>query len=1687
MSQKRRPPNAVISTSSSAKDRLAFTSRRSNSNLGRDPTQGGRAPAPSDSFSVGPCHSQLDHPSTELEELLKANDQRVLSLVSLQLEAMRADMVRQAQRQTEISGLENEELWAQPGDAVAARRCQVAGGKGGTTECSRSAQDPDLRIAGGSSLSSQAPRLPFLRDIDVGSNQVGRHEPNLPLPGEVASLHAAAAGETQNGHVSHDESGEEAARLFRRLHRMPTRSRSNVEESSSPTRSEAVQGRRTRRQSLAAPEVFSPGPDDCEVDSPKNTMVFADAATMKDQVRKAIHKPVYRVADYYYDEGICQAIARSAKFDFITLVVIAVNTLWIAVDMDNNKAESPLVAGWEFLVMDNAFCFFFSGELIIRFGAFCHKRHAVKDISFVFDSFLVGMMVLETWIQPGVLLILRAASGGSKAGSPNLGAGSILRIFRLMRLTRVARLGRLMRALPELMVLIKGLVTASRSVFFTMALLTMVVYIFAIALCQLSAGTQLGETYFTSIPHGMMSLLLYGALPDVSFIVYQFLNEGAIYGIIFLIYILLAYLTVMNMLTGVIVEVVGVVASMENEEMSVKFVRSRLLTVLRAVKGEASEETLITREEFETYLTRTDFVRAVQDVGVDALGLIDLADIIFPENYSIKFGEFMEVMLQLRGSNQATVKDIVDLRKYVIQELNDSYSDTNRVLEQLLSKVNSLSQLSDLLILGASRVDGHRPSPLSPAAAPTVDPSTSSLRPAVSKRAVVPAEDPNPEGLQSPKVSAGGATEAERVRPPARLQPLGSADISMPALPPPRIQAAARSEAPSTPGTRRSFRKRTSFRPSYAGLRRCQDRICIAIGVIMSIVTRVTAETDETSFVIDWVAEDIRSFTLPALEEKGCNYVAYVEKSKCSSTVWSYNTFGSGAVSPPRNCIVGFEADDRDPALRHIGDIPGAKVSTCVTSSNPMWVMDECKEFAEAITGVATILIISAIGGCCCGVGVILFAWPSAAVAASSLSRGRHLRRIGNSNSSLTAAHRWWASPLFKDKLYRARLCHDGPLSSSIGSRDGDRGDDGASGGAESSRLSSYEKLATEHALRELQLDVLRRQLASVWSGGAGGVGFGDPLFELEALFSKLFLQHQSTARQLQRLTPPSQPPGGPSSPAEVRQRILGRLALAAQAPVPDDFAESDLRKDPDEGKLWRYGDYREQHAGAYCRIDIRDYWRTKCIPSTASSTRQARPVTPPEPSAQEDAAETGGAGVCWEDKVVELDDGDATPCGIYELQVDKENCGFKEQNSISSFREAPAEVMLKPPVDRIVLSALDCKSSIGMQRDATHPPTVATAGHKIARISKSRRLGPADIHPPKPQLLRFAADIMHNHKSIGQIGFRSTAPFSTAAADLCDTVKLIAPGDLIIAYGGLNGLVERHALGMCSRLQRFEEVDSLIKQMDSEGIERTGVTYAKLMSSCAESQRWSEALTLLTELKSKDELDASTNWDVVYLMSMTACARAGKTDEVRTLLAEMASAGKGTVHNSHYNALIVSCGSDGAAALEVFQEMKAAGLTPRAPDWRVLLTCNRDSKEQQRIYAMMRQELPTAPLEEAWAVLLRTALNTEDFDAADWIFEEMRTSGVGPESDRAMATPSLKRALRWHGIKLAQATAKAAWQQSNATSASALSSLPGGAPAVSSALPTGWASAVDPGTGREYYWRSDSPATTTTWERPLI
>merc|ERR1719272_1773516 len=107
------------------------------------------------------------------------------------------------------------------------------------------------------------------------------------------------------------------------------------------------------------------------------------------------------------------------------------------------------------------------------------------------------MMVGETWIMNGFLTITDSESSGS------FGNASVLKLVRLMRIVRVARMARILRAVPELMILIKGMTAATRSVFFTLCLLVGVIYVFGIAFCQITQGSAFGDRYFKTVPASM--------------------------------------------------------------------------------------------------------------------------------------------------------------------------------------------------------------------------------------------------------------------------------------------------------------------------------------------------------------------------------------------------------------------------------------------------------------------------------------------------------------------------------------------------------------------------------------------------------------------------------------------------------------------------------------------------------------------------------------------------------------------------------------------------------------------------------------------------------------------------------------------------------------------------------------------------------------------------------------------------------------------------------------------------------------------------------------------------------------------------------------------------------------------------------------------------------------------------------
>merc|ERR1719316_743407 len=125
----------------------------------------------------------------------------------------------------------------------------------------------------------------------------------------------------------------------------------------------------------------------------------------------------------------------------------------MGVDADQNT-KPPGQTDIQFIIADQFFAVFFTLELLIRFLAFAQKRNCLKDGWFKFDSAVVLLMVFETWILPFV-------------GIHGAGGFSMLRLLRLLRLTRLTRLT---RSAPELIVLLKGMGVAVRSVSSVVAL-----------------------------------------------------------------------------------------------------------------------------------------------------------------------------------------------------------------------------------------------------------------------------------------------------------------------------------------------------------------------------------------------------------------------------------------------------------------------------------------------------------------------------------------------------------------------------------------------------------------------------------------------------------------------------------------------------------------------------------------------------------------------------------------------------------------------------------------------------------------------------------------------------------------------------------------------------------------------------------------------------------------------------------------------------------------------------------------------------------------------------------------------------------------------------------------------------------------------------------------------------------------
>lgn len=301
------------------------------------------------------------------------------------------------------------------------------------------------------------------------------------------------------------------------------------------------------------------------------------------------------------------------------------------------------------------------------------------------------MMVAETWI----MTIVFAAIGANF----KLPTGPL----KLLRMLRLARLVRLLRTFPELMTLVKGMVVACRAVLSSLVLVVILVYVFGIVLHMFLKDNASIAHLFETLPKCMWTLTLSGVfLDNLQDALDSLMEHEQFFSVfVFFLFILLASITVMNMLIGILCEVVSAVKAEQEETLAVDLMKSTVLVMLKHLDADMQGD--ISREEMQMVLEDRDALEVLTTLQVNPFHLTDLMEMYFQEGDSTLTIEFvMELILSCRGNRQLTMRDMLDGQTFVRWELKSRVDLLDRKLEYMLLNVSRQMVMSHASSASAS-------------------------------------------------------------------------------------------------------------------------------------------------------------------------------------------------------------------------------------------------------------------------------------------------------------------------------------------------------------------------------------------------------------------------------------------------------------------------------------------------------------------------------------------------------------------------------------------------------------------------------------------------------------------------------------------------------------------------------------------------------------------------------------------------------------------------------------------------------------------------------------------------------------------------------------------------------------------------------------------------------------------------
>lgn len=310
------------------------------------------------------------------------------------------------------------------------------------------------------------------------------------------------------------------------------------------------------------------------------------------------------------------------RFESFIITVICLNAITIGVEielMDPVTLDTPKV-------LDDLEYFFFvifGGEILMRVWCTNPRKSFITGTMKwwnALDSILVLMMILSLFVLTSKTIVNIESNEVEDGDAFDPKKLTTLRLLRLVRLTR------LFRMFPELGIVVKSMAAAARSVSSMFIIIIFIMYIWSIILTQWAKTGHLidedrYENFFDGIGYSMLTLMQMLVFDDTFALIRVVEVDSLFIAILILIFICVGSFTCLNMLIGVICEIV----SNTNQDEMEKIKRAEIELLFQKLDADCSGT--ITRQELiDANLKSGTIIRKM--IGIDFKLLLTAFDIV---------------------------------------------------------------------------------------------------------------------------------------------------------------------------------------------------------------------------------------------------------------------------------------------------------------------------------------------------------------------------------------------------------------------------------------------------------------------------------------------------------------------------------------------------------------------------------------------------------------------------------------------------------------------------------------------------------------------------------------------------------------------------------------------------------------------------------------------------------------------------------------------------------------------------------------------------------------------------------------------------------------------------------------------------------------------------------------------------